>query len=253
MECTYWFKSYQINNSQDCLINDYKLKYQDYNAQVLTRLLLGDQSGDDLSGKVDKIKELIQGYEGGNGPYEIITFKQRTNNGQLNVNEDSRCIYSIILKKKKGEDNKYVALTKDNANGYFDSMWLAIFYPKQGSTCNGIACGPFHIWKVNLDGIPNVKLQWTTESSIKLGENGDPRFSIVSDFNGNGEKPIFGIIGKQNSAKFYLSNLSFYLEGRHEDVLKKYPKPIDSKTGMLDGINIYYLQKNLDEPDSQSG
>lgn len=261
MECTYWFKTYQINNSQDCLTNDYKLKYEDYNAQVLTRLLLGDQSGkdaNDLNTNVSKIKKLIQGYkESGsatpsNGPYEIITFKQRTNNGQLNVNEDSRCIYSIILKKKKDEtENKYAVLTKDNANGYFDSMWLAIFYPKQGSTCNGIACGPFHIWKVNLDGIPNVKLQWITESDIKSGGNGDPRFCIVSDFNGNGEKPIFGIIGKQNSAKFYLSNLSFYLEGRHEDVLKKYPKPIDSKTGMLDGINIYYLQKNLDQLDPQ--
>ena len=115
LECTYWFKGYQIDNTdKNILTNDFKLRYSDYNAQVLTRLLMGDQSGadDKLETNVSAVKKLIQGYKDPDntaatpqdGLYEIITFKQRTNNGTTLADQDSRCIYSIILKKKKAED-----------------------------------------------------------------------------------------------------------------------------------------------------
>lgn len=254
LECTYWFKGYQIDNSdENILANDFKLRYSDYNAQVLTRLLMGDQSGTSettLNTNVDAVKKLIQGYKESstaqpqNGPYEIITFKQRTNNGTTPADQDSRCIYSIILKKKSA-----IALTTSNSSENLDAMWLAVFCPRKGATCNEVGCGPFHIWKVNLEGIPNVKLQWYSDVNYTAN---DPRYCIVSDFNG-GEKPLFGVMGKQSSdkAKFYLSPLSFYLEGRHEDILKKIPKPINSKNGLLDGFNIYYLQFNNGELDKQ--
>lgn len=254
MECTYWFKGYQIDNSEkNILVNDFKLRYSDYNAQVLTRLLLGNQSGldeNELNDNVNMVKKLIQGYKSSesatpsNGIYEIITFKQKTNNGSLNIDQDSRCIYSIILRKKNA-----ISLDSTNSSENLDAMWLAIFCPRRGVTCGEIGCGPFHIWKVNLEGIPNVRLQWYTNDGSY--STGNPRFCIVSDFKGNGEKPIFGVMGKQNTneAKFYLSSLSFYLEGRHEDILKKFPKPI--KDGRLDGFNIYYLQFNSGNLDPQ--
>lgn len=249
LECTYWFKGYQIDNSdENILANDFKLRYSDYNAQVLTRLLMGDQAGADqttLNTNVDAVKKLIQGNTtASNGLYEIITFKQRTNNGTTDPSQDSRCIYSIILKKKSA-----VVLDANNSNENLGAMWLAIFCPRKGATCNEVGCGPFHIWKVNLEGIPNVKLQWYSDVNYTAA---NPRYCIVSDFNG-GEKPLFGVMGKQGSgdAKFYLSSLSFYLEGRHEDILKKVPKPINSKNGLLDGFNIYYLQFNNGNLDPQ--
>ena len=258
LECTYWFKGYQIDNSdKNILANDFKLRYSDYNAQVLTRLLLGDKSGADeteLSDNVNMVKKLIQGYkESGSTPpqpgiYEIITFKQKTNNGSITIDQDSRCIYSIILKKKEA-----VALDSTNSNANLDTMWLAVFCPRRENTCNEMGCGPFHIWKVNLEGIPNVRLQWYSDVNY-TSSNPTPRYCIVSDFKGNGEKPLFGVMGKQGSseAKFYLSSLSFYLEGRHEDILKKFPKPMDkSSSGRLDGVNIYYLQFNCGDLDPQ--
>lgn len=251
MECTYWFKGYQIDNTdKNILSNDFKLRYSDYNAQVLTRLLLGDKSGADeteLNANVNMVKKLIQGHKEGTttkpGIYEIITFKQKTNNGSLPVDQDSRCIYSIILRKKDA-----VALDANNTSENLDAMWLAVFCPR--TVCNEVGCGPFHIWKVNLEGIPNVRLQWYSDVNY-TSSNPTPRFCIVSDFKGNGEKPIFGVMGKQGSgdAKFYLSSLSFYLEGRHEDILKKFPKPV--KDGKLDGVNIYYLQFNCGDLDPQ--
>lgn len=255
MECTYWFKGYQIDNSdENILANDFKLRYSDYNAQVLTRLLLGDKSGADeteLNANVNMVKKLIQGYKASdnaqpqNGIYEIITFKQRTNNGTTDPSQDSRCIYSIILKKKNA-----IPLNTSNSSENLDAMWLAVFCPRKGATCNEMGCGPFHIWKVNLEGIPNVRLQWYSDVNYTAA---NPRYCIVSDFKGNGEKPLFGVMGKQSSsdAKFYLSSLSFYLEGRHEDILKKVPKPVNSKNGLLDGFNIYYLQFNCGDLDPQ--
>lgn len=251
LECTYWFKGYQIDNTdKNILANDFKLRYSDYNAQVLTRLLLGDQSGadeTDLNANVNMVKKLIQGYKASDsatpsdGIYEIITFKQKTNNGSLDSKEDSRCIYSIILKKKNA-----IPLNTSNSNDNLDAMWLAVFCPR--TVCNDMGCGPFHIWKVNLEGIPNVRLQWYSDVNYTAA---NPRYCIVSDFKGNGEKPLFGVMGKQGSkeAKFYLSSLSFYLEGRHEDILKKFPKPTDS--GRLDGVNVYYLQFNSGDLDPQ--
>ena len=256
LECTYWFKGYQIDNSdKNILANDFKLRYSDYNAQVLTRLLMGDQSGvDDLETNVNAVKKLIQGYKDPDntaatpqdGLYEIITFKQRTNNGTTTADQDSRCIYSIILKKKKAEK-----LDVNNSSANLDAMWLAIFCPR--TVCSEIGCGPFHIWKVNFEGIPNVRLQWYSDVNY-TSSNPTPKYCIVSDIKGSGEKPLFGVMGRQgsNEAKFYLSPLSFYLEGRHEDILKKVPKPMDKAVPTrLDGFNIYYLQFNNAELDKQ--
>lgn len=258
LECTYWFKGYQIDNSdKNILANDFKLRYSDYNAQVLTRLLMGDQSGKDdneLSANVNAVKKLIQGYkepgstQAQNGPYEIITFKQRTNNGTTPADQDSRCIYSIILKKKNA-----IPLTASNSSENLDAMWLAVFCPRKEATCSEMGCGPFHIWKVNFEGIPNVRLQWYSDVNY-TSLNPTPRYCIVSDIKGSGEKPLFGVMGRQssNEAKFYLSPLSFYLEGRHEDILKKVPKPMDKTVPTrLDGFNIYYLQFNNGELDKQ--
>ena len=256
LECTYWFKGYQIDNTdKNILANDFKLRYSDYNAQVLTRLLMGDQSGaGDLETNVSAVKKLIQGYKDPDntaatpqdGLYEIITFKQRTNNGTTTADQDSRCIYSIILKKKKAEK-----LDANNSSANLDAMWLAIFCPR--TVCSEIGCGPFHIWKVNFEGIPNVRLQWYSDVNY-TSSNPTPKYCIVSDFKGSGEKPLFGVMGRQgsNDAKFYLSPLSFYLEGRHEDILKKVPKPMDKTVPTrLDGFNIYYLQFNNAELDKQ--
>lgn len=252
LECTYWFKGYQIDNTgKNILENDFKLRYSDYNAQVLTRLLMGDQSGvDDLETNVSAVKKLIQGYkepgntQAQNGLYEIITFKQRTNNGTTDASQDSRCIYSIILKKKTA-----VALNANNSSANLGAMWLAVFCPR--TVCSEIGCGPFHIWKVNFEGIPNVRLQWYSDVNYT---SANPRYCIVSDIKGSGEKPLFGVMGQQGSsnAKFYLSPLSFYLEGRHEDILKKVPKPMDKTIPTRsDGFNIYYLQFNNGNLDPQ--
>lgn len=220
LECVYWFRTYQIDNSESKVLDyDFKVRYENYNAEIVSRLLLGDKSDPQ---NLEDIKNLI----GTDKMYEIVTFKQKTNNGTLNKSDDSRCIYSLIMKKKTA--GEYSA-------DQFDALWLAVFCPTK--VCSGVACGKFNIWKVNIEGIPNTKLLW---------DHSNDKYCIVTSFKGNGDKAVIGVIGKQGSAKFYLSTLSFYLEGRHEDILKRFPSG-----GYTSGINIYYLQTNLEDLDTQ--
>ena len=221
-DCVYWFKTYQIDNSDDKILrNDFKIKMEDYNKEVISRFLLGDKHD---SNNLTSIANLI----GKDKTYEIITFKQRTYCGQTDISKDTRCIYSIIL--KKGTDDKF-------------DMWFVVFCPRSYCSSNGEACGTFSIWKVNFDGIPNIKLMW--ESGDKLSES-SKKFCVVTWFNKKGEKPVFGALPKSGNNQIYLSPLSFYMEGRHEDILKKYPAE-----GYTNGMNIYYLQLNTDKMDPQ--
>lgn len=226
-DCVYWFKTYQIDNSDDKVLrNDFKIKMDKYNSEVISRLLLGDKYDPSNSTQLQSIENLIG--TGTGKIYEIITFKQRTNNGQTDTSKDTRCIYSIILKKGTGEK--------------FD-MWFAVFCPSIYCASNGEVCGTFNFWKVNFDGIPNIKLMWESGESLRESSK---KFSVVTWFNKKGEKPIFGALPKSGNNQLYLSPLSFYLEGRHEDILKKYPAE-----GYTNGMNIYYLQLNLDTMDPQ--
>lgn len=221
-DCVYWFKTYQVDNSDDKILkNDFKIKLENYNREVISRLLLGDKHDPENLSFTDNLI-------GVGKTYEIITFKQRTNNGQTDISKDTRCIYSIILKRGSGET--------------FD-MWFVIFCPRAYCPSNGEACGTFNIWKVNFEGVPNIKLMW--ESGEVLRES-PKKFCVVTWFNEKGEKPVFGTLPKSGNHLLYLSPLSFYLEGRHEDILKKYPAD-----GYTSGMNIYYLQLNLDRMDPQ--
>lgn len=223
-ECVYWFRTYQIDNSDDRVLEyDFKVRLDNYNREIISRLLLGDKHDAEPDNLVSFTDPLI----GKNKPYEILTFKQRTRNGSTPKSDDTRCIYSIIIKKDLSES--------------LEKMWFAVFCPTK--VCSGVACGRFSIWKVNFEGIPNLKLMWDYSSAKDYYS----RCCMVTWFKGKGEKAIFGAIGKQgNNAKFYFSPLSFYLEGRHEDALKKYPL-----AGYTSGMDVYYLQFNTENLDPQ--
>lgn len=214
----YWFRSYQIDNTTG--INTTIGNLRSLNLDIFRRFLYGDKAYDESIEDTD-VATMI----GEEAEYEIVTFKQSDNNGTLDPNQNSKCIYALILQKKQP-----TIATPEN----FKGMWMCVFCPKKA--CNGIACGSFGIWKVNLEGLPNTKLSWYA-TPRKPGDVAH-KYCITTTFvdaSGTtvGDKVVFGVVQK----KLYVSPKSFYLEGRHEDILKKMPN--------INGMNVTLLQVNL--------
>ena len=93
-------------------------------------------------------------------------------------------------------------------------MWLGIIYPKVICGQANISEGEVKFWKLNMDTIPMKKVMWV-ESNVANA----PKYGYLTWNGSNGDKILIGIV--QNA--FYLSPLSIYLEGRHEDILKRMP------------------------------
>lgn len=218
---TYWFKTYQIDNTNAVNITIGSINKL-YNT-IFKRFLYGDQAysiTDD---------DFYKTYIGDDKEFEMVLFKQSNNSGTLDVSQDTKCVYALIVQKKK-TDNKYEKATSAN----FVGMWLCVFCPKK--VCNSEGCGSFSIWKVNVESMPNTKLSWYVDPQ-KPGDVTD-KYCFTTTFVDTskttvGDKVIIGIVGN----KVYFSPKSFYLEGRHEDFLKKMPS--------LNGANIHILKTNL--------
>ena len=222
-DITYWFKSYQIDNTNAVNISivDVELLYN----IILKRFLYGDNAYDSNLGD----RNFYKNYIGENKEFEMVMFKQSNNSGTLDASQDAKCIYALIVQKKK-TGNIYKGATSENLKG----MWLCVFCPRK--VCEKKGCGSFSIWKVNTESIPNAKLSWY----INPQSPGDvvDKYCFTTTFvdtSGTtvGDKVIIGIVGK----KAYFSPKSFYLEGRHEDFLKKMPS--------LNGVNVVILQTNV--------
>ena len=212
-------EEYQIDNTDAITVtiepNGNGNTGETFNDLIMKRFLYGDQAD---SHKTESLSDTV----GESKEYEIVTFKQSNNSSTLDTTQDTKCIYSLILQKKQAG-----TASSDNYKG----MWLCIFCPKKA--CSSTGCGNFSIWKINTISMPNTKLSW-----FKTGSGTTPKYSITTTFTDTsgttvGDKVIIGIVG----SKFYLSPKSFYLEGRHEDILKKMPS--------LNGVNITILSKNI--------
>ena len=224
-DITYWFRTYQIDNTNAVNISivDVKLLY----SIIFKRFLYGDHAYDSGSNG----EQFYTNYIGTEKEFEMVMFKQSNNSGTLDASQDAKCIYALIVQKtKKDTDVKYTGATSENLKG----MWLCVFCPRK--VCEKKGCGSFSVWKVNTESVPNTKLSWY----INPQSPGDvvDKYCFTTTFvdtSGTtvGDKVIIGIVGK----KAYFSPKSFYLEGRHEDFLKKMPS--------LNGVNIVILQTNV--------
>lgn len=218
----YWFNTYQIDNTLGISTTIGNLRT--LNSDILKRFLYGDKAyGSSLASEFN-----IDNFVGDNKKYEMITFKQSGNSNTLNPDQDTRCFYSLILEKINPG-----SATPENYKG----MWLCVFCPRK--VCNSVACGLFNIWKVNTGGVPESKLSWYTVAK----KPGDVvhKYCITTDFVDSskttvGDKVIIGIVGN----KVYLSPKSFYLEGMHEDILKRMPN--------INGMKIDIITINLEVP-----
>ena len=218
----YWARTYQVDNTKvpnPPIGNITVGNVESYNQDVLWRFLYGDKA------PVSDFQKLpIDQIAGQSKLYEIVTFTQSNNTNTLDTSLETKCIYSIIIKKEEeGEASET----------NFEGMWLCVFCPRR--VCEGTGCGIFNIWKVNLDGLPHTKLSWSKEGDPSNGIS--PKFCITTNFVDSsgttvGDKVVIGIV----SDKVYLSPKSFFLEGRHEDILKKMPNP--------DGMNITIIGLN---------
>lgn len=208
-EIVYWFKNYQIDNTVTVSDNTIKLTTS-FNDQIMNKFLFGNRSTTESN---------IRDMYGQNKKYEIVTFLQNNNLGTLNSQLEVKCIFTMIIRKQSE-----AAISTENE---ITDMWLGILYPKVICGQANINEGEIKFWKLNMDTIPMKKVMWA-----KSGVPNAPKYGYLSWNGSNGDKVLIGIV--QNA--FYLSPLSIYLEGRHEDVLKRMPS--------LKGIGISNLTVN---------
>lgn len=208
-EIVYWFKNYQIDNTVTVSDNTIKLT-SSFNDQIMSKFLFGNRS---------TVESDIRDMYGQEKKYEIASFLQNTNLGTLNSQLEVKCIFTLIIRKQSE-----AAISTENE---ITDMWLGILYPKVICGQSNISEGDVKFWKLNMDTIPMKKVMWA-----KSGVPNAPKYGYLSWNGSNGDKVLIGIV--QNA--FYLSPLSFYLEGRHEDILKRMPN--------LKGIGISNLTVN---------
>lgn len=195
-EVVYWFKDYQIDNTVTVTDNAIKLT-QSFNKEIMRKFFFGNGPED---------RSDVGAMYGQNTKYEIVSFLQNTNLGTLSSQLEVKCIFTLIIRKQnEGE------VSVDNE---ITDMWLGILYPKVICGQANISDGEVKFWKINMDTIPMKKVMWA-ESGVANA----PKYGYLSWNGSNGDKILLGIV--QNA--FYLSPLSFYLEGRHEDILKRMP------------------------------
>ena len=195
-EVVYWFKDYQIDNTVTVTDNTIKLT-QNFNKEIMKKFFFGNSSenGNDINTMYGQEKK-----------YEIVSFLQNTNLGTLSSQLEVKCIFTLIIRKQ----NEAIISTENEIT----DMWLGIIYPKVICGQANISEGEVKFWKLNMDTIPMKKVMWV-ESNVANA----PKYGYLTWNGSNGDKILIGIV--QNA--FYLSPLSFYLEGRHEDVLKRMP------------------------------
>lgn len=208
-EIVYWFKNYQIDNTVTVSDNAIKLT-SSFNDQIMSKFLFGNRSTAESD---------IRNMYGQNKKYEIASFLQNTNLGTLNSQLEVKCIFTLIIRKESEAE-----ISTENE---ITDMWLGILYPKVICGQANISEGEVKFWKINMDTVPMKKVMWA-----KSGVPNAPKYGYLSWNGSNGDKVLIGIV--QNA--FYLSPLSFYLEGRHEDILKRMPS--------LKGIGISNLTVN---------
>lgn len=197
-EIVYWFKDYQIDNTVTVSDNAIKLT-QSFNKEIMKKFFFGN-------GSTVPEDSVINTMYGDKKQYEIVSFLQNTNLGTLNAQLEVKCIFTLIIRKQSAE-----SISIDNQ---ITDMWLGILYPKVICGQANISEGDVKFWKINVDTIPMKKVMWA-ESGVANA----PKYGYLSWNGSNGDKVLIGIV--QNA--FYLSPLSFYLEGRHEDILKRMP------------------------------
>lgn len=195
-EVVYWFKDYQIDNTSTVSDNAIKLT-TGFNEHIMQKFLFGNGPASEGN---------IRDFFGDKKQYEIVSFLQNTNLGTLNAQLEVKCIFTLIIRKQSAG-----SISIDNQ---ITDMWLGILYPKVICGQANISEGDVKFWKINVDTIPMKKVMWA-ESGVANA----PKFGYLSWNGSNGDKVLIGIV--QNA--FYLSPLSFYLEGRHEDILKRMP------------------------------
>lgn len=196
-EIVYWFKDYQIDNTVTVSDNAIKLTSK-FNEQIMQKFMFGNGPA--------TVEGNITDLYGQQKKYEIVSFLQNTNLGTLNAQLEVKCIFTLIIRKQnEGEVSVSNEIT---------DMWLGILYPKVICGQANISEGDVKFWKINMDTIPMKKVMWA-ESGVANA----PKYGYLSWNGSNGDKVLIGIV--QNA--FYLSPLSFYLEGRHEDILKRMP------------------------------
>ena len=195
-EVVYWFKDYQIDNTVTVTDNTIKLT-QNFNKEIMKKFFFGNSSenGNDINTMYGQEKK-----------YEIVSFLQNTNLGTLSSQLEVKCIFTLIIRKQNE-----ASISTENE---ITDMWLGIIYPKVICGQANISEGEVKFWKLNMDTIPMKKVMWV-ESNVANA----PKYGYLTWNGSNGDKILIGIV--QNA--FYLSPLSFYLEGRHEDVLKRMP------------------------------
>lgn len=197
-EIVYWFKDYQIDNTVTVSDNAIKLT-SGFNKEIMKKFMFGNGPAAPEGNITD-----LYGQE---KKYEIVSFLQNTNLGTLNAQLEVKCIFTLIIRKQQ---EKAVGVD----NNEITDMWLGILYPKVICGQANISEGDVKFWKINMDTIPMKKVMWA-ESGVANA----PKYGYLSWNGSNGDKVLIGIV--QNA--FYLSPLSFYLEGRHEDILKRMP------------------------------
>ena len=211
-EIVYWFKNYQIDNTTPISENSFKIT-STFNKNVMKSFFYGNSdleiNDEDLTSKYgqDKI-------------YEIISFIQTDNLGTLNSQSEIKIIFSLIAKKQS-------AGIFNSTSNSITEMWLGVTYPKVICSNSNISDGEIKFWKINLDTIPMKKVMWCS-----TGVANSPKYGYLTSNGSKGDKILIGIVQKA----FYLSPLSFYLEGIHEDILKKMPN--------LNGMGITNLTLN---------
>lgn len=194
-EVVYWFKDYQIDNTVTVTDNAIKLT-QSFNKEIMRKFFFGNGPEDSD----------VSAMYGQSTKYEIVSFLQNTNLGTLSAQLEVKCIFTLIIRK---QNEGGVSVSNE-----ITDMWLGILYPKVICGQANISDGEVKFWKINMDTIPMKKVMWA-ESGVANA----PKYGYLSWNGNNGDKILLGIV--QNA--FYLSPLSFYLEGRHEDILKRMP------------------------------
>lgn len=191
---TFYFEEYSINNDCACKAL-YTDSSEELNRQVLSKLYGLTLTDGQFSEDDAKI-------------YGMVSC---TDYGKENVTDWLNVVIGFAFKLKTENGAAVKKSSTDGRETYFlvDSMYLVVIETKTEGNKKVQRC---HMYKLNDGKIRNGIIGFQTNGNQNTDATKIPKVGLVDERNKL-------IIGYANDSKLIIPPLSFYLEGRHEEVL----------------------------------